>query len=233
LFKNLIQKNKQRRKIDIWIIAGVAALIFFVVILPMWDQDMINTSLATHAGGADTGGPIGPVTSSCAKTTGIYLSQDHASYSSDTYGCSPCTIASSACGPTSDTMILNAFGSSATVPATVNKIVSDNHYCGYCASTDLANINLLAGGGLRVSSGFTSCADASNYLKACGLILAQGTHLDGNIDHYIVITGVSCDTNDQVSSFDALDPVYSWNIGLQSQSIFKITTMYGVVNSTK
>ena len=91
--------------------------------------------------------------------------------------------------------------------------------------------------GLSVSNLSTDCARASKVLSSpgCGLILAQGTsHRPAtdyspsrDVDHYIVITGISCDGANHPASYETLDPAYA--LTTQNNSTFTIVTMYGVV----
>ena len=54
----------KKQKINIWIIIGGVALLIVLFVLPMFNQSMIDTSLATHVGGSANGG----VTTDCQTT---------------------------------------------------------------------------------------------------------------------------------------------------------------------
>jgi hypothetical protein len=237
VFKNLVgmgTSNAPEDKLLLVVGAGVV-LVFFLPLfpllnLPAFNQSMIDTSLATSEGASESG-IIGSTTLSCAKTEGIYLSQADPGWGNLTYGGPPCTIASSACGPTSVTMILNAFGSPATVPAVAGRVAALDHNAGgSCSSSVSSNLLVLSGAGLSTLSIGTSWTEADQVLKNCGLIFAWGkAHRPlGDVWHFIVITGINWDTaGTSVVSYNTLDPAYPQ--ATQNDSTYTVVGMWGAV----
>jgi hypothetical protein len=188
-------------------------------------------------GGGTVPGPIGSVTSSCANTQGVYLSQADAKWKTVTYSGAPqCTIENCGCGPTSVTMILHAFGSTADIRdvwARVAAASGTGSSSMGCSTGIQPNLDVLRGAGLATTYLGNDWASAGKeadlMLKSCHLIFAWGiAHHNGrDIWHFIVIDGINWSTSgNDVVSFGALDPY--WGQGTQDGSTYSILGLWAV-----
>jgi len=188
--------------------------------------------------GADTesspGAPIGPTTSSCANTSGIFVYQSNPSWGNVKSPNHPeydhCTIGLCGCGSASTTMILNSFGANTDVVSVWNHQHEIGGYAYYfnteknyylCATFPDGPMQIFTESGLSPAYiGTGSDADwqeVETFLNNCGLIYSDGTAYwpSGNYGgHDIVISGIIKNSDGRVVSIKTLDPGTSGGDGL-------------------
>ena len=197
-------------------------------------SSLCKTTPSGSPGPGTTGTPIGPITSTCASTNGIFVWQSDPSWGNVKSPNHPeydhCTIGLCGCGSASTTMILNSFGANTDVVSVWNRQheiggyvyqldPETNHY--YCMTVHAGPSQIFAESGLSsayIGTGSdTDWQEVETFLNNCGLIYATGLADWPGRDpggHVIVISGIIKDSDGKVVSIKTLDPGTSGGDGL-------------------